>query len=168
MLGSEPGCAKTQTQSCKADWRLLVPLWRTDPLYHELKESHSSYEAVHDWWRDRYKVAADDIGIRPKVRSIGWHRLRANVAALIEWLRICLREGWLGSARRNHRSAKRAFQQTGRNIAARFADMRARRGLSEAYGVNAERLGLGPRTPPSRRPRGAPPGQTTLDMDITT
>jgi hypothetical protein len=39
--------------------------WRRDPLYHELKESHSSYEAQHDWWRDRYKVAADDLGVRP-------------------------------------------------------------------------------------------------------
>jgi len=168
MLGSEPGCAKEQTISCKTDWRLLVSLWRTDPLYHELKESHSSYEAIHDWWRDRYKVAADDIGIRPKVRSIGWHRLRANVSALVEWLRICSREGWLGSARRNHGEAERGFQETGRRIASRLADMRVVMGVAAAYGEKAVQLGLGDRTPPSRRPRGAPPGQTTLDLDITT
>lgn len=168
MLGHQPGCAKTQTISCKTDWRLLVPLWRTDPLYHELKESHTSYESVHDWWRDRYKVAADDIGIRPKVRGIGWHRLRANVAALVEWLRICSREGWLGSARRNYGEAKRSFAEKGRRIAARLAEMRARMGVAQAYGATAARLDIGNRTPPSRRPRGAPPGQGTLDLDITT
>ncbi len=112
LYGTTPACANDQTISCATDWKLLVPLWRTDALYHELKESHSSYEAIHDWWRDRYKVAADDFGIRPKVRSMGFHRLRANVAALVEWLRICHREGWLGSARRNHREVVRAFQDT--------------------------------------------------------
>jgi hypothetical protein len=152
MLGSQPGCAKEQTISCKTDWRLLVSLWRTDPLYHELKESHSSYEAVHDWWRDRYKVAADDIGIRPKVRSIGWHRLRANVAAVVEWLRICSREGWLGSARRNHGEPERGFQETGRRIASRLADMRVVMGVAAAYGANAE-----PSASVSARPRLAGP-----------
>jgi hypothetical protein len=168
MLGIEPGCAKAQTISCNTDWRALVSLWRTDPVYHELKESHSSYEAVHDWWRDRYKVAADDIGIRPKVRSIGWHRLRANVAALVEWLRICSCEGWLGSARRNHGEAGRGFQDTGERIAARLAVMRVRMGIARAYGEKAVQLELGYRTPPSRRLRGSPTDQTTLDLDLTT
>ena len=126
-----------QTISCKTDWRLLVSLWRTDPMYHELKESHSSYESVHDWWRDRYKVAADDIGIRPKVRGIHWHRLRANVAGLVEWLRICLREGWLASARRNHGEAKRGFQERGELIAGKLANMRVRMGVARAYGQKA-------------------------------
>ena len=89
MICATSDCAKTQTIACSTDYRLLVPLWRTDSLYHELKESHGTYEAAHDWWRDRYKVAADHLGLRPKVRSLGFHRLRANVAALVEWLRIC-------------------------------------------------------------------------------
>lgn len=168
MLGAQPGCANDQTISCKTDWRLLVSLWRTDPMYHELKESHSSYESVHDWWRDRYKVAADDIGIRPKVRGIHWHRLRANVAGLVEWLRICSREGWLRSARRNHGEAKRGFQERGELIAGKLANMRVRMGVARAYGEKALELGLGDRTPPSRRARGRPPDQTTLDFDTTT
>ena len=89
MICATSDCAKTQTIACSTDYRLLVPLWRTDSLYHELKESHGTYEAAHDWWRDRYKVVADHLGLRPKVRSLGFHRLRANVAALVEWLRIC-------------------------------------------------------------------------------
>ena len=63
---------------------------------------------------DRYKVAADDLGVRPKIRDIGWHRLRANVAALVDWLRICYREGWLGKPRRNHLGTERKFKDRGR------------------------------------------------------
>jgi hypothetical protein len=48
-------------------------------LYHELKATHRQYEGVHDYWRDRYRVAADTLANRPKVVSINWHRLRANV-----------------------------------------------------------------------------------------
>jgi hypothetical protein len=121
------------------------------PIYHELKESHSSYEGVHDYWRDRYKVAADNLANRPKVRSLGWHRLRANVAALVEWLRICAREGWLGSARRNHMDATRAFKEPGRRIARLLAGMRLRAGISQPYGKKAVGLGLGDADPPSRR-----------------
>jgi hypothetical protein len=114
MAGATEECTKTQTVACSSDFRLLVPLWRTDPLYHELRESHSSYEAQHDWWRDRYKVAADDLGVRPKNRDIGWHRLRANVAALVNWLRICYREGWLGKSRRNHLGNRAQLQRARR------------------------------------------------------
>jgi hypothetical protein len=141
-----------------------VPLWRTDPLYHELEESHGTCEAAHDWWRDRNKVGADDLGLRPKVRDLGFHRLRAHVASLVEWLRICFCQGWLGSPSRRERQTKRGFQERSQRIAARLADMRVRMGVAQPYGTKAEQLQLGPRTPPSRRPRGAPPGQTTLDI----
>jgi hypothetical protein len=164
MIGATEECAKTQTIACSNDWRLLVPLWRTDPLYHELKQSHQSYEAVHDWWRDRYKVAGDGLANRPKVRGIGAQRLRANCAALIEWLRICAREGWLGSARRNHRDPERKNESYGKRIASRLAGYRAWAGIAQPYGEKAFQLDLGQRTPQSRRPRGAPPGQQTLDL----
>lgn len=164
MSGVRPACAKTQSIACSTDYRLLVPLWRTDKLYHELRASHGSYESAHDWWRDRYKVAADDLGLRPKVRDIGFHRLRANAAALIEWLRICYVAGWLGNPDRRTREATRKFETRAERIAVRLAEMRYRMGVMGAYGEAAERLALGMRTPPSRRPRGAPVGQTTLDI----
>ena len=156
MVAATGKCANDQTFSCSTDWRLLVPLWRTDAIYHELKQSHSSYEAVHDWWRDRSKVAADNLANRPKVRSIGWHRLRANVAALVDWLRICCREGWLGSARRNHAKPTRSFQDHGRRAARQLAGMRLRVGIAQPYGKKAVRLNLGDEDPPSRR-HGAGP-----------
>jgi hypothetical protein len=165
LIGAKPECGKDQTIACSNDWRLLLPLWRTDPLYHELKESHGSYEGVHDYWRDRYNVAADNLANRPKARGIGWHRLRAYVASLIDWLRILAREGWLGSARRNHEQPERPHREAGERAAHRLADYRARIGIVEPYGDKAVELELGDRVPPSRRPRGAPPGQQTLDIE---
>ncbi len=111
---------------------------------------------MHDYWRDRYKVAADNLANRPKVRSIGWHRLRSNVATLVEWLRICTREGWLGSARRNHKSPTRAFELVGKRAADHLVGFRLRVGIAKPYGAKAVSLGLGDLDPPSRRTRGAP------------
>jgi hypothetical protein len=103
-----------------------------------------------------YEVAADDLGVRPKIRDIGWHRLRANVAALVDWLRICCREGWLGKPRRNHLGTERKFRDRASKIVEKLAKMRVRMGIMGAYGEKAEQLVLGKRTPPSRRDRGAP------------
>lgn len=158
MIGATPECAKDQTISCATDWKALVPLARTEALYHELKESHGTYEAAHDYWRDRYKVAADVLAMRPKVVSLDWHRLRANVACLLDWLRIAAKNGWLGSTRaaRRHEGARR-FKEVGERAAANLAKMRVRVGIAQPYGPKAALLGLGEETPPSRRPRGAPP-----------
>lgn len=56
-----PECAGEQRIYCEKDWRTLIPLSRLEPLYHELKASHRAYEGVHDYWRDRYRVAADTL-----------------------------------------------------------------------------------------------------------
>jgi hypothetical protein len=152
------GCAAEQTISCSADWRLLVPLPRTEALYHELKESHQTYEAAHDYWRDRYKVGADDIGIRPKIVGLGWHRLRANAACLIDWLRIAAKNGWLSCTVSAVKVAgERKFKSVGEKIAQRLGKLRVAAGLAASYGPQAKKLGLGPAAPPSGQPRGAPP-----------
>jgi hypothetical protein len=44
--------------------------------------------------------------------------------------------------------------------------MRVRMGVAAPYGAKAEQLQLGLCTPPSRRARGARPGQTPLDLPI--
>jgi hypothetical protein len=160
MIGATPECAKDQTINCSTDWKALVPLARTEAFYFELRESHGTYEAAHDYWRDRYKVAADELGVRPKVVSADWHRLRANVACLIDWLRIAAKNGWLGSARAARKAGERRFRARGERIAARLSEIRVRMGLAQPYGPKAALLGLGQETPPSRRPRGAPPGSS--------
>ncbi|MGO9763602.1 MAG: hypothetical protein ACLP1Q_20310 [Solirubrobacteraceae bacterium] len=160
-----PGCAKPQTITCATDWRLLVPLARTEPLYQELRASHHAYEGVHDYWRDRYRVAADSRANRPKAVGINWHRLRANVACLVDWLRIAALNGWLGSTRaqRRHGHAPqqgevvRRCEKDALTAVDGLKKFRARKGLMSRYGPQAKKLGLGEETPPSRRVSGDPP-----------
>jgi hypothetical protein len=155
VAGTTPACNKDQSISCSTDWRLLLPLWRTDPIYHEIGASHSMYERVHRHWRDRYRVAGDVLANRPKRRGREWQELRAQAALLIEWLRISWREGWLGSARRNTSSPTRFGE--GSRWAKRFLDFRVKAKLTLPYGVAAEALGIGLRESPSARAK-APPG----------
>jgi hypothetical protein len=155
-----PDCVGEQTIYCSEDWRALIPLPRTNALYHELKESHQAYEGVHDYWRDRYKVASDTLANRPKAVGLDWHRLRANVACLVDWLRIAAKAGWLGSARTAQRpKGVRRKKDAGRKASMSVAKTRARLGLYSPYGPGAKKAGSGEETPPSRRPRGAPPGK---------
>lgn len=160
-----PDCAKQQTIYCEKDWRSIVPLPRTEPLYHELKASHQPYEAVHRYNRERYLVGANDLGTRPRTIGIGPHRLRASAASFIDWLRIAAKNNWLGSARAAKRGlAKgvRRCKKAGEDAARILAKSRAKAGLSGAYGPQAAKLGIGHATPPSQRatapPAEAPPG----------
>jgi hypothetical protein len=158
MNPTEPGCEKEQTIACKTDWRSLIPLARTEPLYHELKQSHQSFEHAHDLWRDRYRVSADTLGIRPKAVGLDWHRLRANVACLIDWLRIAAKNGWLSlKSSGNVLVGKRKFKSRGEKAAEELADERAELGLADPYGAAAVAIGMGPKEPPSRRRRKQPP-----------
>jgi hypothetical protein len=162
-----PECAKEQTIYCETDWRSLIPLARTEPLYCELKESHQTYEAVHDYWRDRYGVAANNLANRPKALGLEWHRLRANIACAVDWLRIGTLHGWLGpvtnAGKKARKAGERKFKKTGERVAAKLAKMRVRMGLAEPYGAQAAKLGIGDATPPSKRPR-KPKNEVALDL----
>jgi hypothetical protein len=153
MLGLTEDCKKDQTISCSKDWTMLVPLAQTDPLYHELLASHKSYEAVHDYFRDRYRVGGNSVTNTPKRVSIKWHRLRANVACLIDWLKIAYRCGWLSStlSKKRHEGTRR-FKWQGEREVGRLADSRAYSGLAGAYGPAAIKLGFLEEKPPSDRP----------------
>ena len=151
LVKATPECEREQSIHCKTDWRLLLPLWRTDPLYQELRHSLGSFEAQHDYWRDPYRVGADSLGNRPKAIGIGWHQLRALLACLIEWLPICHREGWLGSARRNQRHPRRHALLVGIDNARSLRRSRICTGLMTAYGKRAADLHLGDAILPSRR-----------------
>jgi len=154
-------CQRAQSLTCSKDWRLLNPLWRTDPIYHELWATHSNYERVHYHWRERYKVAGDNLANRPKRRGLAWQELRAQAALAIEWFCIAFRQGWLGSARRNQKAATR-YIEAGAKSLDELLKRRALDGLTKWYGAAAEALGIGQQAPPSRRagaPPGAPPGK---------
>jgi hypothetical protein len=149
-VAATPACQKTQSIACSKDWRLLVPLWRTDQRYYELRTSHKRYERVQRHWRDRYHVGGEHVATRPKRIGAGWQQLRANGALLAEWLRISYREGWLGSARRNTATAVRYTHKAAKALG-KLITARHKAGLSRPYGPQAAKLGLGDADPPSRR-----------------
>jgi hypothetical protein len=156
MLVAKEECRGDQSIACAADWRALVPLWRDDPVYLELRRSHKSYEAVHDYWRDRYRVAAADIGQRPKRTGLEWQQLRANAALLIEWIRISHLHGWLGTGRRPCRI--NSSLSRGNEAAEGLRQFRSQIGLMQPYGkAAAETFG-------DRRLRRSPSHEWQLRM----
>jgi hypothetical protein len=76
------GCEKRQSVACETSWRMLVPMWRTDPVYLALRNCHDRYERVHHHWRVRYRSGADDHLQRPKRRGRDCQQLRANAALI--------------------------------------------------------------------------------------
>lgn len=86
-------CEKEQAISCSANWRRLVPVWRTHAAYHAMRQSHQRYEGKHQALRSNYQIAPNSYAIRPKRIGMKWQQLRANVALLIEWLRYEIQGG---------------------------------------------------------------------------
>jgi hypothetical protein len=132
-------CDRVQTISCTKDFTRLLPLWRTMDAYAAMRESHGEYERVHHHERVRYLVGPDQLSIRPKRIGIGVQQLRSSAAMLLEWQRICLRQGWLGRNGRRasgyphrprgmQRSLERRRQKLGRTGGTRTADRPQARG----------------------------------------
>lgn len=129
-MPTKADCEKVQSIQCKEHWRLLVPLWRTDPAYQVLRFSHTSYESAHDRWRERYAVAGDTRADRPKRRGLGVQQLRASVALVIEWLTICHRQGWLGGPVLNEREETVVSQADADRSCRRLIERRQALGLA--------------------------------------
>lgn len=149
-----PKCGRTQSISCSADWRLLLPLWRDTETYLALSSAHQRYERVHHHWRSRYRVGSGDHKLRPKRRGIACQQLRANAALVAEWLLILWREGWLGSARRNKCAPTTADAATDLR---RFRARRRAVGLASPYGTAARKLTKTAPMRPVERAAAGPP-----------
>lgn len=108
-LGWTQDCrTKLQTISCKHEWRALLPIGRHERVFHDVLATHSVFEGVFDAWRDRYAVAGTSVATRSKRRhSIQAQKLRAAAALVAEWLRICLRQGYIGNLAGNQHEAER-------------------------------------------------------------
>ena len=152
------GKPKEQTISCSKDWRTLLPLWRNDPIYHQLKESHDTHERGHDLRRDRFRVGGDNRDIRPQRMGIEWQRLRAQAARFLEWLAICDWNGWFGSGRDAERGHLVDSGRSGNHAHAGLMRHRAISGLSNPYGERAAVVYRKTRwlTLPSERGRNGP------------
>ncbi|HST54465.1 MAG TPA: hypothetical protein VLJ42_01045 [Solirubrobacteraceae bacterium] len=130
-----PGCPGDQSIYCKANWRLLLPLWRTSEAYQVLRQSHDNYEHTHHRWRERYCLAGDSRSDRPKRIGIGVQQLRSSAALVIEWFTILHRQGWLpGSTPINTTPEKRISRSHAASYTQRIRTHRQELGLS---GTNA-------------------------------
>lgn len=134
-------------------WRLLIPVSRLTERYYALRNAHSNMEHVFHHQRQRYRTIGNDQTGKLKRFGSGAHELRSEVARLLEWFRLSVRFGWLGSERRiKHiretiRRGWRALRQV--------EGARIRRGLHLPYGKQAHRLGwaLTPDVPPPIEPK---------------
>jgi hypothetical protein len=99
-------------------------------------------EHVFRHQRQRYRTIGNDETGKLKTFGMGAHELRCEVARLIEWFRLSVRFGWVGSERRY----RKIFQvvRRGHHALRKMLAARDRRGLSLPYGPQAHRLGLAP------------------------
>jgi hypothetical protein len=84
--------------------------------------------------------------MRNKRLGIECQRLRAAVVVFLEWFRLCLRHGWLGShSKRN--TATPALRRIGGRLRS-ILNTRRRHAIDLPYGEAARRAGLGEHGPP--------------------
>jgi hypothetical protein len=117
-LPQTPGCHKDQYINCAHDYKRLLPIWETHETYAIVKEAHPEYERIHNHNRRRYRIGPDCLELRPKRIGAAWQQLRVSAATVIEWLRVCFRQGWIGKSGRHQeprqRTSNRVFDQTRR------------------------------------------------------
>ena len=94
---STPACRNVQEISCFVDPRRLLPVWRTHPAYAEARLMHQNYERSHKEARSRSNAVPRHFETRSKRVSLQLVILRANVAALNDWVRSSVINGWLGN-----------------------------------------------------------------------
>ena len=156
MWGGE-ACDQAGVQhiNCSENWKMLLPLPRTDSQHHIMRQLHSSgAEGPFHHWRQRYEALGKTYSTRPK-RRLSRHaqELRTACAMLVDWLRICLRHGWIGT--HNRRNERQPHRCTDAGRAERVREARDLYGLNLPYGPAA--VACGARTtddlPPKTRRR---------------
>ena len=135
-------CLKDQSINCAANFRRLLPLWETHEAYAILSEARSEYERIHDLNRDRYRIGPDCLALRPKRIGAAWQQLRVSAAIVIEWLRVCFRQGWLGKGGRHEQPRRR----TSKSVLQRTLETRAKLGRWGG-GIAGRRSRAGPAPP---------------------
>jgi hypothetical protein len=151
-------CEGVHSIACSSEWGLLTALPHTHPLYQALLKERGNYEHVFRHFRERYCFAAKDFTGRLKRPGLSAQRLRAQAALLLEWFRLCLRNGWLGSWKRRNDSKPVAVSDNG-GLAYLLA-VRRKAKLDFPYGSYWKRLQIRKKAkPPDPEPGddGPPP-----------
>ena len=138
--------AETQSIACGREWRQLQPLCVTDGVFNQMNHTHASTERVHLNLRQRYTQGGKETVMRNKRLGIECQQLRAAAVVLLEWFRLCLRHGWLGSHKKLNLAAP-ALRNMGKRLF-EILEARKRWALDLPYGEAARACGLGRHGPP--------------------
>lgn len=149
-------CQRVQQISCSVEPRMLIPLSRLTESYNALHVAGKNLERVWGHWRQRYRVAGKAPDTRTRRRqSIGCQVTRSQAARFIDWFRILLRNGWLGSHRTRNDGEPAVI--SGLRRLKSILSARTRHGLNFPYGQAAFAAGFAldpdppPEPPQSRR-----------------
>lgn len=129
-----------QQVSCSIAPRLLLPLSRLTEQYHAMSSGGKQMERIWAHWRQRYNIAGKSADTRTRrVGSVRCQELRAEAARLVDWFRILLLNGWLGSNRiTNDQDVAPVY---GRGRLSNVLRKRERSGLNLPYGPAAHAIG---------------------------
>jgi hypothetical protein len=156
----EDACKGTQSIACSEEWLLLQPLTITHPIFQTLRSIHSSLERVWGLYRKRYAFAGKDATGRLKRLGVSPQRLRGEAALLIDWFRVLLRRGWIGSWKTQNENEPVVLNAPAEAME-RIEKVRRARGLDVPYGKRwerlKERLKKKRRKPHTHGPPGQPP-----------
>ena len=95
-VNPEGKCGGRRRIACSTDPRRLpVGIHPMSLAWHEAAEAHFNLENPHHTWRLDYGVGGDDRNTRPRRKGQPWQQLMADVALVLEWLRVCQANGWL-------------------------------------------------------------------------
>jgi hypothetical protein len=147
-------CYGLQSVSCDKHWGWIGILDYEDRLTNQMREKHGQMEGFWDSMRKRYGLAGKDTSGKIKRRSVvPAQMLRAEAALLIEWLRLSLRHGFIGSWKKRNENGPVIVADRGRH--AKIMRARAKRALRFPYGAQAVVLGLA-KPPPDPEPEPPP------------
>lgn len=126
------------------EWGSVNLLPPTEEAFHAARSSLLDRESVHHLWRRNHGVAGDNSSNRLKSIGLSPQRLVSNAALLLTWVRICHREGWLGTPRLN---MEQPFYICGKVYLSRHMEKRRKLGLDGHYGRRAVKADIGPVKP---------------------
>lgn len=157
-------CADTQTVLPDAAPRLIGPLNRTDEVYWQLRHAHSNFERGHAERLARYTVGGRDTASRTKRLGIAPQHVRLRYAQLLDWLRICLRYGWVKPPRGQRKIRRHAItwrETSGGHRLQAVLKARIDAGLEHPRNVNKELDAIyEQRRAENARGNGTPPPRT--------
>ena len=135
----EDRCKGTHSISCSKEWLLLQPLPMTHKLFQTMRHLHGGLERTWGHYRARYAYAGKDTTSRLKRLGVRPQQLRGEAALLIDWFRVMLRQGWLGSWKVQNPNTPQVVSAPLKKLQ-QLADIRRARGLDVPYGERWERL----------------------------